>query len=138
MKKTRYGKYIVAKGITRPEPYPTMEWMGKADFNTDMTFMITKVTAPCKMEEYPHAHDFDIYLHFMSYDHEHMDDLGGAVIIGLGEEQELHTITKPTCVYIPAGMVHCPLIFKRVEKPIILFHTSVTSKYGRKEDSLTK
>jgi hypothetical protein len=41
-------------------------------------------------------------------------------------------ITSPASVYIPAGLVHCPLIFKRVDKPIILFHTSIASKYVKK------
>lgn len=136
MKKTKYGKYVIPKSVTKPEPYPTMEWIGDIDYKTNMTFMITKVVAPCKMEEFPHSHDFDMYLHFVSYDYDHMNDLFGEIVIGLGEEQELHTITSPTSVYIPAGMVHCPLIFKRVEKPIILFHTSIASKYVKKENSV--
>ena len=63
-----------------------------------------------------------------------MDELFAEISIGLGEEQEMHTFTTPTSVYIPAGMVHCPLIFKRVDKPIILFHTSIASKYIKKEE----
>jgi hypothetical protein len=138
MEKTKYGQYVIPKKVTKPEPYPTMEWIGDVDYKTNMTFMITKVVAPCKMEELPHSHDFDMYLHFVSYDFEHMDELFAEIIIGLGEEQELHTITSPTSVYIPAGMIHCPLIFKRVDKPIILFHTSVASKYVKKEDTVKK
>jgi hypothetical protein len=138
MDKTKYGKYVIPKKVTKPEPYPTMEWIGNVDYHTNMTFMITKVVAPCKMEEFPHSHDFDMYLHFVSYDFEHMDELFAEIIIGLGEEQELHTITSPTSVYIPAGMIHCPLIFKRVDKPIILFHTSIASKYMKKEDAAKK
>jgi hypothetical protein len=138
MKANKYGKYVIPKSVTKPEPYPTMEWIGDIDYKTNMTFMITKVVAPCKMEEFPHYHDFDMYLHFVSYDYEHMDDLFGEIVIGLGEEQELHTITSPTSVYIPAGMVHCPLIFKRVDKPIILFHTSIASKYVKKEEAKPK
>ena len=138
MKKSKYGKYVIPKTVTKPEPYPTMEWIGDIDYKTNMTFMITKVVAPCKMEAVPHSHDFDMYLHFISYDYDHMNDLFGEIIIGLGEEQELHTITSPTSVYIPAGMVHCPLIFKRVDKPIILFHTSIASKYVKKENTTKK
>jgi hypothetical protein len=135
MEKTKYGQYVIPKNVTKPEPYPTMEWIGNVDYHTNMTFMITKVVAPCRMEEFPHSHDFDMYLHFVSYDFEHMDDLFAEIVIGLGEEQELHTITSPTSVYIPAGLIHCPLIFKRVDKPLILFHTSIASKYVKKEDA---
>ncbi|MDD5337864.1 MAG: hypothetical protein PHG35_00410 [Dehalococcoidales bacterium] len=134
MADSKYGKYVISKKVTKPEPYPTMEWIGDIDYDTNMTFMITKVVAPCRMEESPHSHDFDMYLHFVSYDYNNMDELFGEIVIGLGEEQEMHTFTKPTSVYIPAGMVHCPLVFKRVDKPIILFHTSIASKYVKKEE----
>jgi hypothetical protein len=135
MDNTKYGKYVVRKSVTKPEPWPTMEWIGETDYNTNVTFMITRVMEPCEMEEYPHSHDFDMYLHFVSYDYEHMDELFAEIEIGLGEEREMHTITSPASVYIPAGMVHCPLIFKRVDKPIILFHTSIASKYiAKKQD----
>jgi len=138
MDKSKYGKYVIPKGITHPEPYPTMEWIGDLDYKTNMTFMITRVLEPCKMEEVPHCHDFDMYLHFISSDFEHMEELFAEIIIGLGEEQELHTITSPTSVYIPAGMYHCPLIFKRVDKPLVIFHTNIASKYVKKEGGVIK
>ena len=75
MDNTKYGKYVVRKSVTKPEPWPTMEWIGETDYNTNVTFMITRVIGPCEMEEYPHSHDFDMYLHFVSYDYEHMDEL---------------------------------------------------------------
>ena len=125
MDNKKYGKYVISKKITKHEPWPTMEWIGETDYNTDVTFMITRVMEPCKMEEYPHSHDFDMYLHFVSYDYENMDELHAEIEIGLGEEQEMHTFTSPTSVYIPAGMVHCPLNFKRVDKPLILFQNQL-------------
>ena len=125
----KYGKYVIPKKVTRPEPWPTMEWIGAEDYKTDVTFMITRIMAPCRMEEYPHSHDFDMYLHFVSYDFEHMDELFAEIEIGLGPEQEMHYINSPTSVYVPAGLIHCPLVFKKVDKPVILFHTSIASKY---------
>jgi hypothetical protein len=58
-----------------------------------------------------------------------MDSLPAEIEIGLGPEREIHTITSPTAVFIPKGMVHCPLDFKRVDKPILLLHTSIASDY---------
>ena len=84
MDNTKYGKYVVRKSVTKPEPWPTMEWIGETDYNTNVTFMITRVMEPCEMEEYPHSHDFDMYLHFISYDYEHMDELFAEIEIGLG------------------------------------------------------
>jgi hypothetical protein len=110
-----------------------MEWTGETDLKTDVTFMITRVVAPCTMEEFPHSHDFDMYLTFFNYDPEDMDSLPAEIEIGLGEEREIHVIDSPTTVFIPAGLVHCPLIYKRVDKPIILFHTSIAGKYVKKD-----
>ena len=134
MAQGKYGQYVISKGVTKPEPWPTMEWIGDVDYKSNVTFMITRIMEPCRMEESPHSHDFDMYLHFVSYDYQHMDELFVEISIGLGPEQEMHTFTTPTSVYIPAGMIHCPLIFHRVDKPIILFHTSIASKYIKKEE----
>lgn len=37
----------------------------------------------------------------------------------MGPEEEKHIITKPTFVFIPKGFHHCPLNFKKVNKPIL-------------------
>jgi hypothetical protein len=131
MEEKKYAGHVIPKQLAKFDPWPTMEWIGETDYKTNVTFMITRVQAPCVMEEFPHSHEFDMYLHFWSYDPDDMDSLPAEIEIGLGlgEEREMYTINSPTSVYIPAGMIHCPLIFKRVDKPIILFHTSIASKY---------
>ncbi|MCX8032212.1 MAG: hypothetical protein N3B14_02290 [Thermoleophilia bacterium] len=134
----KYAKYVIPKQISKPEPWPSMEWVGDVDYQTDVSFIITQVREPCVMEEYPHSHDFDMYLHFFSYDPDNMNELPAEIEIGLGEEREMYTITSPTSVYIPKGMVHCPLIFKRVDKPIILFHTSIAPRYEKDPDKIIK
>lgn len=136
MQNSKYGQYVVSKKVEKREPWPTVEWNGGTDLDTDVTFMITRVVAPCTMEEFPHFHDFDMYLTFFSYDPDDMDTLPAEIEIGLGEEREIHKITSPTTVYIPKGMVHCPLTYKRVDKPIILFHTSIAPKYEKAPDSV--
>jgi hypothetical protein len=40
-----------------------------------------------------------------------------ALEIAMGEEQEIHVFNTPTVVVAPAGLVHCPLITRKVEKP---------------------
>jgi hypothetical protein len=39
----------------------------------------------------------------------------------MGEGCELYLIEQATVVYVPAGLVHTPLTFRRIGKPI-LFH----------------
>lgn len=37
----------------------------------------------------------------------------------MGPEEEKHIITKPTFVFVPKGLHHCPLNFKAVRKPVL-------------------
>lgn len=79
-------------------------------------------TAPVCWETVPHAHKHDEFLIFLgaqlpdlckSYDAE--------IDLWMGKELEKHTITSATVVYIPKGVLHCPLNFRVIRKPV-LFH----------------
>ncbi len=129
MENSKYDQYVVKKQIEVHEPWPTMEWTGGKDFNAGVTFMVTRVKEPCIMEEFPHTHDFDMYLYFFSYDPDGMDSLPAEIELGLGPEREMQTITSPTGIYIPKGMVHGPLVYKRVDEPILLLHISLAADY---------
>jgi len=54
-------------------------------------------------------------------DPENPTELGGEVEFwfGEGEGAEKHTITKSSCVYCPPGLVHMPIIFRRVDRPFL-------------------
>ena len=85
------------------------------------------IAQPFEMVSQTHAHDFDQFLIFVGGDITNMLDLGGEVELTLGEEGgelEKFVFTKATMVYIPAGLLHCPLNFKKVNDPAkpILFH----------------
>ena len=79
-------------------------------------------TAPVCWETIPHVHKYDEFLIFLgaslpdlchSYDAE--------VDLWMGKELEKHTITSTTVVFIPKGVLHCPLNFRTIRKPV-LFH----------------
>jgi hypothetical protein len=48
-------------------------------------------------------------------------------------ENEKHIITKSAMLFIPAGMVHCPLILRRVGRPIFHFTTVTHELYIKYE-----
>ncbi len=79
----------------------------------------------------PHSHDFDQFLHFYSADSRHIADFQAEIEISLGEEGEKHIITEPTVLHVPAGMIHCPLNFKIVRKPVIFMNVALTPEYTR-------
>lgn len=66
-----------------------------------------------------HKHDFNQLLCFMNGDMLNIRDFGGEVELSLGEEGEKHIINTTTIVNIPAGLPHCPLNFKKIDRPII-------------------
>ena len=82
-----------------------------------------------------HAHDFDELYLFLSTDPHDTLNLGGEVEFWLGEgnEAEKFTITKAAGEWVPAGVVHNPHYFRRVDKPFLMVIISMTSDYSPKE-----
>jgi len=138
MTTTKYGKYVIKRPVAKGGFGPEFIYTGESDYKSDFTIMFLRITEPTLMEEYAHSHDFDMYLYFLSFDPDNMGELGADIEIGLGEEQEIHKITTPTSVYIPKGMIHCPLHFKRVDKPILFVHCTLASKYVKEEDKIIR
>ena len=76
----------------------------------------------------PHTHDFDEVIAFFGSNQKDPFDLGGEVELWLGDEK--HILTKSCVVFVPKGLKHCPLIFRRVDTPIFHFTTGPASMYG--------
>jgi len=129
MSQTKYGKYVLKYPVAKGGYGPELIYTGDKDYKSNFTMMILRITEPTLMEKEEHVHDFDMYLYFLSFDPNDMGNLGAEIEMGLGPEHEKHLITVPTSVYIPKGMIHCPLEFKRVDKPILFIHASISSKY---------
>jgi hypothetical protein len=130
----KYDKYVITRPVVIGKFGPEYKFIGDEDYKSNFTLMFLRITEPTLMEDYPHYHDFDMYLYFMSFDPDNMGGLDAEIELGLGKEREIFKITAPTSVYIPAGLIHCPLEFKRVTKPILLVHATLAAKYV-KEDS---
>ena len=58
-------------------------------------------------------------------------------VMGEGEEKETYIIKNTTWVYVPAGVMHCPLDFKRVDKPIMFGHIMMSPTYKASTDGKT-
>jgi len=104
------------------------------NFGFHMYWQTIKV--PFVMAPEPHKHDFPQYLMFSSLDADDLVDLSGIIEMTLSEDgktMEKHIITKATTIYIPAGLYHCPLVFKKVTKPILVIDLYFSSKYERKK-----
>jgi hypothetical protein len=92
------------------------------------------VSGPTLMVDKPHSHDFDEILGFYSCDPAHELDFNAEIELSLGREGEKQVITSPTVVCIPKGLVHCPLNFKTVGKPVLFYRIYMSPEYVRKPE----
>ncbi|MBA7695788.1 hypothetical protein ES703_104424 [subsurface metagenome] len=74
-----------------------------------------------------HTHPFDEVIAFFGTNPEDPQDLCGEVELWL--EDEKHILTKSCLVFVPRGLKHCPLIIRRVDRPIFHFTAGSGSMY---------
>ena len=143
MAETKYGKYFLREpfGIARhPEIESTVIQIGQgadvggANFPVTTNFSITMeaIHQAFLMTEKSHVHDYDEILFFVGGNPMDFRDFGAEVELSLGEELEKHIITTTTFVYVPKGLIHCPIHFKRVDKPIIFAAISLAPVYEKR------
>jgi len=130
---TGLEKYFRKALMTNETPHPevTAPRLGlksdKAFGGKNLSMSWWAITEPFIMVTDHHKHDFDQFLIFAGGDLTKMNDLGGEVELTLSEDgknPQTFTITEATQVFVPAGLYHCPLNFKRIDDPKkpILFH----------------
>lgn len=137
MAKTKYGRYIKKEPIVPPGKghhpeitAPVFQCVGEKEFNgAPFSINFDYITAPFTMIAKAHAHDYDQFLFFLGGNPANMIDFGAKVDLYLGEEQELHTISATSVVHVPKGLIHGPLIYRRVDKPIIFVDAFLSAGY---------
>jgi hypothetical protein len=67
----------------------------------------------------PHSHPFPEILSYFGTDVNNPSDLGGEIEFWLEDEQ--YIFDKSFVVYIPAGVKHCPLRSRRMDRPMFHF-----------------
>ena len=81
--------------------------------------------------EVAHNHDFDEIIGMVGSRKDNPCELGGEVEFWM--EDEKYILTKSCLIFIPGGVKHCPLVFKRVDSPIFLFETANSPVYEKKK-----
>lgn len=99
-----------------------------AEFNQSYQIFVK----PFFLDRVQHRHAKDEYLVFLGASFPNVFDFDARIefTLGKGEEAETFTITKPTIIRIPAGVYHCPLNFKEVNKPVLFLATLFTPMFG--------
>jgi hypothetical protein len=140
---SKYGKYVITE-LKEPADKKKIAplynqyarrilWMDKnvvpGAFNMNTAWYLK---AGPTLDDKPHTHTKDEIIGFFGTDAAKPDDLGGVVEIYL--EDELQVITKSAMVFVPAGLVHCPLYLRRVDRPIFHFTVVVDELYIKDEN----
>jgi quercetin dioxygenase-like cupin family protein len=144
MHESKYGKYVVTE-LKEPEERKKIApaynkyakrilWMDEdvvpGAFNMNASWYLK---AAMTIDDVPHTHDHDEIIGFFSNDSKKPYDLGGEIEIWLEDEKQ--TITKSCMIFVPAGMKHCPLILRRVDRPIFHFTAVIAGRYVKHENT---
>jgi hypothetical protein len=134
---SKYGKYVVTELKTpdfRPEFVANYKkfatrilWMDSNNVPGAFQMNCSWYLHPNTHGAEAHQHDVDEIIGFFSNDSTRPYDLGGEIELWL--ENEKFIITKSSMVFLPAGMKHCPLIIRRVDRPIFHFSTVTGGSY---------
>jgi hypothetical protein len=121
----KYAKHILTKELIREIPYYTGKSIVAHDgeLNAKCSIGYHCISKPISFDE-PHSHNFEEMLCFIGGNPKNIMDLGAEIEFTLGREK--HTITKAAVVSIPKGLVHCPIIIRKVRKPLIFLEISLT------------
>ena len=131
MTESKYGKYFVNEPVSKGGPFPILAVHGTRDFGgANLSIRVHYQTEPYLMIKEPHKHDFDQFYCLMGSDLSNVKDFGAVVELFLGEEGEKHVITTTCCLHIPKGLIHGPLEFKTVDKPVILLDILAAPEYS--------
>ena len=133
MSEKKYSKHILPAPIMRVPPEDGANSDGykylsvfahKGELNANHTLGFHYMTETYE-DVYPHTHEGSEILCFVGGNPENINDFDAEIEIVLGVEGEIYTITSPSVVSIPRGLVHGPLRFKRVTKPVFFIEVTL-------------
>jgi hypothetical protein len=148
MAELKYSKYVIREPLVKGKSAPEVHICGEKHpwgdefcpgsafpgFPNEVTLFT--ITAPCVVSA-KHAHAYDELLYFLGGNPLNFFDFGAKAELLLGEEDEKHIIDSTTIIYVPKGLMHCPVYFISVTKPVIFMHICASPGYSRSKGDLT-
>jgi hypothetical protein len=77
----------------------------------------------------PHKHDFDHVLCFAGGHIDDPQDFGAEITIWLDGHKEV--IKRNSIIFVPAGVVHGPILFNNIPRPVYFLTVAITGLYSR-------
>lgn len=135
MAESQYAKHVLRNPMGQLERDGQVVFRGVLGLpevlKTKCQLLYSIVTRPHVNEATPHIHDFPIVMSFIGSDPNNISDFDAEIEFYLGGEKQV--ITTTAIVSVPPGLAHCPLIFKRIGKPIVFLEVMLTDNYARRE-----
>jgi hypothetical protein len=136
MARSKYGHLITresfAASIHSEITAPKLNYIDKTG-KKDLSFGWNCTDKPLVFIEDSHTHEFDEFLCIMGSNPYDMKEFETEVEICFGEERQKHVFTEPGVVYIPRGLVHCPLQYTRVGKPTVMLNVALSPGYSQEK-----
>jgi hypothetical protein len=151
MPELKYAKYIVTEDIHGPMPAGFLkrreeqrksgnyleathmlslsDTVAKGALYCDTVWLWNKKGAKGVSIEIAHTHDFDEILGFMGSWRDNPKELNAEIEFWLGDEK--YIITKSCLIFAPRNISHCPLVFHRIDSPILFFTVGNGTSYTR-------
>jgi hypothetical protein len=93
------------------------------------------VMKPLFLDKIPHTHQGDEYLFFLGAQiPDCFSTFDAEIDFTIGEEQEKYLITQPTLIFIPAGLLHTPLHFRVINKPVMFGMLLLLPRFTKTEN----
>ncbi len=156
MAESKYGKYILTEDRMPPFPPAMVEAMERQERNgatlerTMLLGIMNSIVPGCSLFagceilwglpggkpveiEIAHSHEFDEVIGFVGTNRNYPRDLGGEIEVLIGGER--HVVTKTCLIFVPKGVEHCPITFRRIDTPIVMFEAANDPEYVKVFDS---
>lgn len=141
MPETKYGKYIVTElkekkntnapwvPVFTPEELTPLLFLDSSVIKNSFYVQCNWTLPPFakKVHGEAHKHDYDEVIAFFGSDPKDPTNLNAEAEVPLGDE--VHIVTKSCLIFVPKGLMHGPINFKRIDKPIFHFACGTGSIY---------
>lgn len=127
---TKRSKHVEVKG---PKiEFGGAELSGRADL--DISWYCP--SEPFSMKDKIHTHEFDEFLCFLPSNPNDMNEYQAEIELSLGEEEEKQVITDPAIIYLPKGLPHGQVSFKKIDKPVSYMKICLSPRYSTTQRNL--